>query len=395
VGTTALTFQDVTQGYAPINSPALLGAPTALTPPQFDSSLRLVNTAFAKRMGVEYSGFAPLTASTVLGASSVGGMVSAASAVPINITLPPTAGVPDGATVGVVSAGTGAVTILPSGLDVETSPVGGVITFVLGAGDNAEFVKVAGGWRLRGGSMALRYASVITGPNWFTQPMFTADKSWATTEFVQRALGNLSGMTIYTGNSSMSVTDFGRIVLANSALSITLTLPAVGSVPTGASIHIRNVGSAPATVVPPAGGSMSVIATISIPSVVLQPGASLMATVQGSNYFLDGSASLKHGTDFSASLTGPICWQKLPSGDIEQWGTYVGAASGAEVVITLPVTMLAPPTGIELTYANFSSSEVVGQAPVLQARASTVGSITIRNLWSNTASFMWKVRGRV
>ena len=161
LGATALTFQDVTQGYAPINSPAFLGAPTALTPPQFDSSLRLENTAFAKRMGVEFSGFETVAVSTVLGTSSVGGVVAAGSATAINITLLSTAGVPNGATVEVVSVGDGAVTVLPSGADVLASQAGAVIAVVLGRGDNAEFVKVVGGWRLRGGSISLKYAATL------------------------------------------------------------------------------------------------------------------------------------------------------------------------------------------------------------------------------------------
>ncbi|UZE19183.1 phage tail protein [Pseudomonas sp. B21-054] len=129
------------------------------TAAQFDSSLRLVNAAFAKRMGVEYSVFVPLTASSALGASSIGGIISAISPTPISITLPPTAGVAEGATIEVVATGSGAVTVLASGGDVLASPVATGITVVLGMGDNAEFVKVSTTWRLRGGSLALKYAA--------------------------------------------------------------------------------------------------------------------------------------------------------------------------------------------------------------------------------------------
>ncbi|WP_434558413.1 phage tail protein [Pseudomonas sp. Z5-35] len=163
LGTTSLTFQDITAGYARLLSPAFGGNPTAPTPPQFDSSLRLASTAFAKRMGVEYSVFVPLTVSTALGASYVGGVVSVSSATPINITLPPTTGVAEGATVEVVNAGAPAVTVLAAGTDVLASPLMAVTTVVLGTGDNAEFVKVSGTWRLRGGAMALKYASVFGG----------------------------------------------------------------------------------------------------------------------------------------------------------------------------------------------------------------------------------------
>lgn len=51
LGTTPLTFQNVTQGFAPINSPALI-SPTANTPAQFDNSQLLINSAFLKRAGL-------------------------------------------------------------------------------------------------------------------------------------------------------------------------------------------------------------------------------------------------------------------------------------------------------------------------------------------------------
>ena len=161
LGTTSLTFQDITAGYARLLSPAFGGNPTAPTPPQFDSSLRLASTAFAKRMGVEYSVFVPLPVSTALGASYIGGIASVSSATPINITLPPTTGVAEGATVEVVNAGASSVTVLAAGTDVLASPVMAGTTVVLGTGDNAEFVKVSGTWRLRGGTAALKYAAVF------------------------------------------------------------------------------------------------------------------------------------------------------------------------------------------------------------------------------------------
>ncbi|MNF89993.1 hypothetical protein D3C84_725430 [compost metagenome] len=63
VGTTALTFQNVTQGFAPINSPAFLGTPTVPTPPPFDLSKLAVNSEFVQRALGSYSGFGAIAAS--------------------------------------------------------------------------------------------------------------------------------------------------------------------------------------------------------------------------------------------------------------------------------------------------------------------------------------------
>lgn len=161
LGTTALTFQNITKGFAPLSSPAFTDNPTAPTPAQFNNSLSLMTTAFAKRMGVEFSGLNSIGASTVLTNAYVGGIVSAASAAAINVTLPPTAGVPHSAAILLTNAGTGAVTLLGSGADLTTNQSGATISIVLGQGDSAWLVKVTGEWRLISGSVSLAYAKAF------------------------------------------------------------------------------------------------------------------------------------------------------------------------------------------------------------------------------------------
>lgn len=359
LGVTALTFQNVTQGFAPINSPAFLGTPTSLTAPQFDNSTRLQTTAFAKRMGVEYSGFAPLTASTVLGASSVGGIVAGASATPINITLPPTAGVPDGASVEVVSAGAGAVTVLAAGLDVLASQTAGVIPVVLGMGDSAKFVKVSGTWRLRGGSMALKYAAVMSGSNWITQPLFTNDKSMATTEYVMRASGSYRGFTNAVAAASLTTAAVGTLVTTIG--TFTLTMPAANAVPSGSAIHFRNIGNGVVTVAC-AGADWINGGNGSQPtSILLQPGATLTLASNGANaWWASGSAQLQFSKVFGytpdrfdstklfattefvkqagmewssfSSVSGSTV---LTNGSV---GSIVNVGAAAAVTITLPTT---------------------------------------------------------
>jgi hypothetical protein len=72
VGTTTLTFQNVTQGFAPINSPAFLGTPTVPTPPPFDVSKLAVNSEFVQRALGSYSGFGAIAASRSATAADVG-----------------------------------------------------------------------------------------------------------------------------------------------------------------------------------------------------------------------------------------------------------------------------------------------------------------------------------
>jgi len=196
--TTALTFQNVTQVFAPINAPALVN-PTANTPAQFDVSQLLINSAFVKRMGVEYSNISSVGASTALTNANVGSVVSAASAAPINVTLPSTAGLSQGATIEVANTGAGGlVTVLAAGGDALTSQAGIVVPVVLGAGDNAYFIKVSSEWRLRGGSIALKYAALFSA-----------------VQGAGAASQQLPGLIIKAGNISNSST----------AASIPLTFP--------------------------------------------------------------------------------------------------------------------------------------------------------------------------
>ncbi|AZD84753.1 Phage tail fiber protein [Pseudomonas chlororaphis subsp. aureofaciens] len=76
LGTTALTFQNVTQGFAPIISPALIN-PTGNTPAQFDSSLLLPTTEFVQRSLGSKAGVRIVDASLALTAAEAGFVILA------------------------------------------------------------------------------------------------------------------------------------------------------------------------------------------------------------------------------------------------------------------------------------------------------------------------------
>ena len=99
VGTTALTFQNVTQGFAPINSPALITPTATTTPAQFDSSKLLATTEFVQRALGNPRGNAAVTASRSLTLTDIGKTLWLGSAGPFTLTLPTPAslGVPIGA----------------------------------------------------------------------------------------------------------------------------------------------------------------------------------------------------------------------------------------------------------------------------------------------------------
>ena len=382
LGTTVLTFQDVTQGYAPINSPALLGTPTAPTQAQFDKSLKLVNSAFLKRAGVEYSVFNSISATTVLTNTSIGGVVSASSATPINVTLPPAVGVPDGATVEVVNAGSGAVTILASGGDTLTAQGGSVVPVVLALGDNAYFIKVSSEWRLRGGSISLKYAAIFSGANWTTPAQFDNTQKFATTEFVQRALGSFAGITGYaaTGTITLTAADIGKHVVVNNAT--TVVLPAASSVAPGATLHILVSGVTDATVTRAGADLITRNDGQNVSSMLLKANTaiSLRQGNGGANWIVcGGDASLAYSPLFGSALAAND-YQRLPGGRIIQFGTIAGSAAGP-VPFSFPIAFPVALDSLVLSVAVTPGSN--GIFGSLESQSRTGASY---QAWSSTST---------
>jgi len=157
LGTTALTFQNVTQGFAPINSPALVN-PTANTPAQFDSSLKIATTEFAQRAQGNFAGRVDITAlpATLSVAAAGQRIVLSASG---TLTLPPVNSVPTGTNFFLFNTTPGVVNIVRQGTDVISAmsvnsmtsvPLQSLSTIVITAGN--------GQWVVENGMSALKYA---------------------------------------------------------------------------------------------------------------------------------------------------------------------------------------------------------------------------------------------
>lgn len=146
-------------------SPVLSGDPRAPTPAQFDNGNSLATTAFAKRMGVEWSNFNAVNSNLALTNASVGGIVNAASATPINLIMPLTTGVPQAGVILINNASAGVATILAQSGDALTNQYGSMIPMNIGMGDSALLCRVNREWRLIGGTLTLKYSSLFAGLN--------------------------------------------------------------------------------------------------------------------------------------------------------------------------------------------------------------------------------------
>lgn len=245
------------------------------------------------------------------------------------------------------------------------------------------------------GFAAINSPAFLGTPTTPTPPQFDASEVLVNAEFVQRSLGSCSGARSVTAAAlSLPVTDVGKFVTLTLGAAQTVSLPLLADVPVGATITLHNSSSADKTITVNGSDKLSPDGALHT-YVMLKRGDTICATSEAGVWRLHGIGVLKYSDQFAASLAGPTCYQRLPGGDIEQWGLYVGAPPGSDVVVNLPITMLEIPTHIELTFANFAGGESLGAAPVLQARYSAQNSITVRNLYNGNVSFFWKVKGRV
>jgi len=135
-----------------------LAAAIGTTAPQFDSSLKLVTTAFLARSGKQLSGVVPFTGALTGGASHVGGFLYGWSATANSYSLPNTVSlaIPVGAVITLANFGTNAMAIVPQGTDKTQTPSlpANSSSFTLVVGASAEFTHVGSGtWFITGNAV--------------------------------------------------------------------------------------------------------------------------------------------------------------------------------------------------------------------------------------------------
>lgn len=280
LGVTALTFQNVTQGFAPINSPALLGVPTAPTADQSVSNTQIATTAFAKQM-LAAVGFGDVT---------------------------PTATIPDMNDVSFPSgfyyasaAGTKNLPVAANGTVLHKIYGGGGLQIFQAYASNALLWrrKSLAQWEAWNSLAALDSPVFIGSPAAPTPPQFSSDKSVATTEFVQRSLGNYRRFTSLTSETTLTETAVGTLVTVIGTFN--LTVPPASLLPSGGAIHFRNIGSGVVTVV--CAGTDSINSgTGAVTTILLQPGATLELSSNGDKaWWAAGSAQLQYSRVFSST----------------------------------------------------------------------------------------------
>jgi hypothetical protein len=212
-----------------------------------------------------------------------------------------------------------------------------------------------------------------------TPPQFDASKLLATTEFVQRALGNFQSIVIVTTNTTLTAAQTGSIIQVSGA-GVTVTLPA----PTTARLHYRIYNSDEVNSF-----------VISTPSGVLHRGGQGAATTTipsaGSMDVYSDGLNWIMSNGWSKSALAASGYQRLPSGLVIQWGSAtIGATSN--LAITLPTPFLV---ATYVAFANYVNTGGDGTAAnqIAQVRTMTNTTLTLRNLGSAGNTFFWVAIG--
>lgn len=167
-----------------------------------------------------------------------------------------------------------------------------------------------------------------------TPTQFDNDTSLATTEFVQRALGQLRGYTITSGLTALGVSDVNKII--NVSTGSTITLPATSGIVAGCTVLLFGTMTSSTATIAPASGDSLVVGKTTVANLTLGPGDSVLAVYQTAGaWLLLGTAQLGNSNQFASSLASSG-YQKLPSGLIVQWGV-LGTVSPSGSTWTFPI----------------------------------------------------------
>lgn len=188
-----------------------------------------------------------------------------------------------------------------------------------------------------------------------TRAQFDSGTDFATTAFVQAALGNFQSATLLgvSATTNLAAADMGKALTGQGG---TINLPSAAALVAGAAVVL----SANAATTVARNGSDTILAgATSLTSVALADGDFLVLVREGSTTWRAyGSATLRYTAIFAASRAANG-YQKIPGtggGLILQWGTVSVNISSANTLFTTGITWpIAFPTACREAYTTISN----------------------------------------
>jgi len=350
LGTTALAFQNVTQGYAPINSPALIN-PTANTPPLFDNTKAVATTEYVMRSMGNYRGFTSLTTATTLTAAAVGTLVSTIGS--FTLTLPAASSLPPGGSIHFRNIGGGIVTVVCVGTDlINAGNFNQPNNIVLQPGSTLQLTSNGAAAWWAAGSSQLQYSKVFGD----TPAQFDNSKLLATAEFVQREKGSYANSTgIAGGNIPLTAAHVGtRIEMSANG---TLTLPKANTLPKGSAILITTSSAVDAARLALAAGDALAINNVSVSTpYTMSMGSDILLVSDGAMWRAHASLECLRSSPLFAATFGNSGNQVLPSGLILKIGHASTDTATGTVPVTFPVAFPNACMYVGAMYSGASSA---------------------------------------
>ena len=177
-----------------------------------------------------------------------------------------------------------------------------------------------------------------------TPPQFDNDTSLATSEFVQRALGNFNNVAQYTNQTAtIPASHAGRVIVLGGSGN-NLTLPLSSGCPIGTTFEFFGQGGT-TQINAPVGHVLAVGSANSGTQITLVGNEYATITLQAANVWAvtNGTPMLK-GSGVFAHSTSQSGYQKLPSGIIIQWGLAYGVGGAVNVSTPTYSTVYFPIT---------------------------------------------------
>lgn len=220
-----------------------------------------------------------------------------------------------------------------------------------------------------------------------TAPQFANDQKFATTEFVQRALGNHQTAVELTATTTLTAAHCGRVVNVAGHTPFTVTLPLLSSVPDGGGFMFHSDTYEKVTVARQ-GSDPFVIAASSTPtSAVMEKGEFLFVYKAADAWRVFGSSTLEFEPQFGSSLAANG-YQRLPSGLIIQWGlSSSDVAANTSVKWTYPIAF---PTAALSAVATHSNGGVIADHVMYNVHSvtSTAANYTVSGAGAEAAFFI-------
>ncbi|QYG09010.1 phage tail protein [Janthinobacterium sp. PAMC25594] len=317
-----------------------------VTPPKFDASNKLANTDYVQRAQGNMVRYNDVIESRTLTAEDIGcALYFPYADKAITIPDPVSLGIPNNSGKCVKFFGlfnTGTILAAPGviiGFDVGNVPTitikpGQFLTLMATATNVWQVIdSTAELWR--NADFANYFNNVAPTP-----ARFDVSTRIATTEALKRSGITHSASFGFSAAATLTAEQVGGFVYTFGTGGFTLNLPSVAGLPTGSSITYSNQGgiaSMPVTCAAQGGNTIQINGGVTA-NVKVAGGDSLTFVVIGANEWAAiGTGTLSASASFGAS-TGTSGYQKLPSGLILQWGTFISPATpGADVAVSFTI----------------------------------------------------------